>query len=68
MRMVNLMILAAAMGFMAACTTTRTEKPDTVPTNGMMMGPANQPPPQQPIDTVTNPNNQIPSNSPSGRY
>ena len=61
-------ILLVMVGMLAACETrTVHEGADTAPTAGLQMGPANEKPPVQPMQQVTDPNRQIPTNSPT-RY
>ena len=64
----KLTMLLVIVGLLAGCETkTVHEGADTAPTTGLQMGPPNEKAPVQPMDQVTDPNRQIPSNSPT-RY
>jgi hypothetical protein len=68
MNMRKLAVVLMMAGVLAACeTTTVRDEQDTAPTTGMMMSPPNEKGPAQPIDRVTDPGRQIPTNTP-GRY
>jgi hypothetical protein len=65
--MLKLAMLVVMVGVLAGCETrTVHEESDTTPTTGLMMGPPNEKAPVQPMQQVTDPNRQIPTNSPSG--
>ncbi|MGN6371351.1 MAG: hypothetical protein ACTHN5_24110 [Phycisphaerae bacterium] len=60
-------LLLAACSLVACETKTVRQETDEAPTEGMIMRPPNERGPARPIDQVTDPNRQIPTNSP-GRY
>ena len=61
----KLAALMMMVGVLAACETkTVHEGADTAPTTGLQMGPPNEKAPEQPMEQVTDPNRQTPSNSP----